>query len=107
MSMVHLILEEPTNPDKVLRQNFNYNLDLVNRYRRSLSDAHSHDYDDLEHEVAEVIAARIKITPSTFKDLCPALLAQIDQRACNQKYQLRDQPHVEKKLFSYGRIDFF
>ncbi|XP_055628727.1 zinc transporter ZIP10 [Toxorhynchites rutilus septentrionalis] len=102
MSIVHLILEEPTNPDQVLRQNFNYNLDPLNRYRRALSDQHG--YDELEQEVEEIMAARIKITPNTFKDLCPALLAQIDQRACNQKFQLGDQPHVEKKLFSYAWV---
>lgn len=96
MSMVHLILEEPANSDEVL-QHFNYDLALGMRHRRSLPHAHPHDQD-----VEEILATRIKITPSTFKDLCPALLAQIDQGACNEKYQTKDQPHVEKKLFSYG-----
>ncbi|XP_058461134.1 zinc transporter foi [Malaya genurostris] len=100
MSMVHLILEEPTNTEDFLHANFNYELDPNNRHRRSLPHEHDHEQEDWEQDVEEIIAARIKITPATFKDLCPALLAQIDQRACNQKFQLNDQPHVEKKLFA-------
>ncbi|XP_062561363.1 zinc transporter ZIP10 [Armigeres subalbatus] len=99
MSMVHLILEEPQNGEEILRQNFNYDLGSIDgRHRRSLP--HAHAPTDHVHEVEEILAARIKITPSTFKDLCPALLAQIDQKACIERYQ--DQPLVEKKLFSYA-----
>ncbi|XP_058831015.1 zinc transporter foi [Topomyia yanbarensis] len=100
MSMVHLILEEPAVSGDFLHSNFNYDLDPGNRHRRSLPHPHDHEHEQLDQEVEEIIAARIKITPSTFKDLCPALLAQIDQRACNQKYQLNDQPRVEKQVFS-------
>ncbi|XP_053685108.1 zinc transporter ZIP10 [Sabethes cyaneus] len=102
MSIVHLILEEPTNTAEILSANFNYEMGSSNRHRRSLphNHDHNHDSDEQEHEVEEILAARIKITPSTFKDLCPALLAQIDQRACQQKYQLENQPLVEKKIFS-------
>uniref|UniRef100_A0A1Q3G539 Putative zinc transporter n=1 Tax=Culex tarsalis TaxID=7177 RepID=A0A1Q3G539_CULTA len=108
MSMVHLVLEEPSNFEGMMRENFNFGQELVQhlqrRWRRSLPHAHHHDHRDEEwdHEVEEIIAARIKITPATFKDLCPALLAQIDQRACHQK--LRDQPIVEKKLFGHAWI---
>nr|XP_019558136.3 zinc transporter ZIP10 [Aedes albopictus] len=104
MSMVHLILEEPQNSEEVLHQNFNYgHLGSTDpRHRRSLPHAHPNEAADHDHEVEEILAARIKITPATFKDLCPALLAQIDQRACMEKYQVKDQPHVEKKLFSYA-----
>ncbi|EAT33567.1 AAEL014156-PA [Aedes aegypti] len=104
MSMVHLILEEPQNSDEVLHQNFNYGHlgPLDARHRRSIPHAHPHDATDHELEVEEILAARIKITPATFKDLCPALLAQIDQRACMEKYQSKDLPHVEKKLFNYA-----
>ncbi|KXJ81745.1 hypothetical protein RP20_CCG018133 [Aedes albopictus] len=102
--MVHLILEEPQNSEEVLHQNFNYgHLGSTDpRHRRSLPHAHPNEAADHDHEVEEILAARIKITPATFKDLCPALLAQIDQRACMEKYQVKDQPHVEKKLFSYA-----
>ncbi|XP_055529215.1 metal cation symporter ZIP14 [Wyeomyia smithii] len=101
MSIVHLILEEPINSAEVLHTNFNYELESTNRYRRSLAHHHrDHDQDEEEQEIEEILAARIKITPSTFKDLCPALLAQIDQRACQQKYDLDNQPLVEKKFFS-------
>lgn len=99
MSMVHLILEDPVSSEEVVHQHLNYDLDLAVRHRRSLPHAHRH-----EEDVEQILATRIKITPSSFKDLCPALLAQIDQRACNQKYQGMDQPHVQKQLFSYAWI---
>ncbi|EDS45497.1 zinc transporter [Culex quinquefasciatus] len=115
MSMVHLVLEEPSNFEGMLRENFNFGQELRHhlqrRRRRSLPHAHHHNHqegeedgqdEEWDHEVEEIIAARIKITPATFKDLCPALLAQIDQRACHQK--LRDQPMIEKKLFGHAWI---
>lgn len=115
MSMVHLVLEEPSNFEGMLRENFNFGQELRHhlqrRRRRSLPHAHHHNHqegeedgqdEEWDHEVEEIIAARIKITPATFKDLCPALLAQIDQRACHQK--LRDQPMIEKKLFGHGKV---
>uniref|UniRef100_A0A1Q3G562 Putative zinc transporter n=1 Tax=Culex tarsalis TaxID=7177 RepID=A0A1Q3G562_CULTA len=110
MSMVHLVLEEPSNFEGMLRENFNFGQELRNhlqhRRRRSLPHDHHHNQkdqdDEWDVEVEEIIAARIKITPNTFKDLCPALLAQIDQRACHQR--LKDQPIVEKKFFGHAWI---
>uniref|UniRef100_A0A182K1N3 Zinc transporter n=1 Tax=Anopheles christyi TaxID=43041 RepID=A0A182K1N3_9DIPT len=48
--------------------------------------------------------ARIEITPSEFKDLCPAFLVQLDQRACSQKLQKESNPHKERKTFTQAWI---
>ncbi|XP_055591783.1 zinc transporter ZIP10 [Uranotaenia lowii] len=101
MSMVHLILEEPQ--EDILQRNFNFELSPNHRHRRALPHSAHHDHsEEFDHEVEEIIAARIKITPPTFKDLCPALLAQIEQRACFQQNQKHDPPHIVRKEYGYA-----
>uniref|UniRef100_A0A182N370 Zinc transporter n=1 Tax=Anopheles dirus TaxID=7168 RepID=A0A182N370_9DIPT len=90
MSIVHLVMEEP-----LLAKHHSY------RKARSLPHNHAHGLahdDDFDPE------ARIEITPSEFKDLCPAFLVQLDQRACSQKLQKESNPHREKKAFSQAWI---
>ncbi|XP_050080288.1 zinc transporter ZIP10 [Anopheles maculipalpis] len=91
MSIVHLVMEEP-----LLARHHNF------RKARSLPHNHAHgsplSEDDVEAD------SRIEITPSEFKDLCPAFLVQLDQRACSQKLQKEGSPHREKKTFSQAWI---
>uniref|UniRef100_A0A182SU93 Uncharacterized protein n=1 Tax=Anopheles maculatus TaxID=74869 RepID=A0A182SU93_9DIPT len=93
MSIVHLVMEEP-----LLARHHNF------RKARSLPHNHahgassSHTADDIDPD------SRIEITPSEFKDLCPAFLVQLDQRACSQKLQKESNPHREKKTFSQAWI---
>ncbi|XP_035893988.1 metal cation symporter ZIP14 [Anopheles stephensi] len=91
MSIVHLVMEEP-----LLARHHNL------RKARSLPHSHaahdSHTEDEIDPD------ARIEITPSEFKDLCPAFLVQLDQRACSQKLQKESNPHREKKTFSQAWI---
>uniref|UniRef100_A0A2M4BFL0 Putative zip zinc transporter n=1 Tax=Anopheles marajoara TaxID=58244 RepID=A0A2M4BFL0_9DIPT len=91
MSIVHLVMEEP-----VLAKQANL------RHRRSLAQHQLHELRNDETEDDGVIAgdSRIEITPSEFKDLCPAFLVQLDQRACTQKLQREANPRREKKPFS-------
>ncbi|XP_052890569.1 zinc transporter ZIP10 [Anopheles moucheti] len=90
MSIVHLVMEEP-----LLAKHHNF------RKARSLS--HAHPFappadDEVDPD------ARIEITPSEFKDLCPAFLVQLDQRACSQKLHKEANPQREKKAFSQAWI---
>ncbi|XP_049289123.1 metal cation symporter ZIP14 [Anopheles funestus] len=89
MSIVHLVMEEP-----LLAKHHNF------RKARSLS--HTHQTPSADDEIDP--DARIEITPSEFKDLCPAFLVQLDQRACSQKLQKEANPHREKKAFSQAWI---
>ncbi|XP_053658848.1 zinc transporter ZIP6 [Anopheles marshallii] len=90
MSIVHLVMEEP-----LLAKHHNI------RKARSLSPAHpvaTPADDEVDPD------ARIEITPSEFKDLCPAFLVQLDQRACSQKLHKEANPQREKKAFSQAWI---
>ncbi|XP_058065145.1 zinc transporter ZIP6 [Anopheles bellator] len=94
MSIIHLVMEEP-----VLAKQHNH--------RRERSLAHNHAEDSDEHDLESLAGdARIEITPSEFKDLCPAFLVQLDQKACSltQKLQKEGNPHREKKPFSQAWI---
>ncbi|KFB53964.1 AGAP011388-PA-like protein [Anopheles sinensis] len=93
-SIVHLVMEEPMLAAK--QDSF--------RRARSLAHKHAHaghhdghDDEDDEEEDHDHGDARIEITPSEFKDLCPAFLVQLDQRACSQKLQAEANPRREKK----------
>uniref|UniRef100_A0A182QJL7 Zinc transporter n=1 Tax=Anopheles farauti TaxID=69004 RepID=A0A182QJL7_9DIPT len=91
MSIVHLVMEEP-----LLAKHHSY------RKARSLPHNHAHGLGSNDDEINP--DARIEITPSEFKDLCPAFLVQLDQRACSQKLQKESNPHREKKTFSQAWI---
>ncbi|XP_035790495.1 metal cation symporter ZIP14-like [Anopheles albimanus] len=96
MSIVHLVMEEP-----VLAKQANL------RHRRSLAHHQLHElrHDEAADDGAIAGDARIEITPSEFKDLCPAFLVQLDQRACTQKLQREAQnPRREKKPFTQAWI---
>uniref|UniRef100_A0A182JFC6 Zinc transporter n=1 Tax=Anopheles atroparvus TaxID=41427 RepID=A0A182JFC6_ANOAO len=98
MSIVHLVMEEPLLAAKQESQ----------RRARSLAHQHAHGPTGHQHDHSEEDEedhhhgdARIEITPSEFKDLCPAFLVQLDQRACSQKLQAAESnPRREKKSFS-------
>lgn len=58
------------------------------RERRSVEHG-DHDYDHNQKEEIYNIEdheylSKVKITPPMFVDLCPALLVQLDQRACSE-----------------------
>ncbi|XP_053679661.1 zinc transporter ZIP10 [Anopheles nili] len=91
MSIVHLVMEEPL---------FGKQQDS---YRKARSLAHAHTHDENQPHSDE-IDSRIEITPSEFKDLCPAFLVQLDQRACSQKLNMVSNPLREKKTFSQAWI---
>ncbi|XP_050094311.1 zinc transporter ZIP6 [Anopheles aquasalis] len=95
MSIVHLVMEEP-----VLAKQANL------RHRRSLAHHQQLELrqDGTEDDGAIAGDSRIEITPSEFKDLCPAFLVQLDQRACTQKLQREANPRREKKPFSQAWI---
>ncbi|XP_049546760.1 zinc transporter ZIP10 [Anopheles darlingi] len=95
MSIVHLVMEDP-----VLAKQANL------RHRRSLAHHQLHELrqDETDDDGAIVGDSRIEITPSEFKDLCPAFLVQLDQRACTQKLQREANPRREKKPFSQAWI---
>lgn len=57
------------------------------RKRRSVQhDNHDHDHDHQQDDTYSIdnheYLSAVKITPPMFIDLCPALLVQLDQRAC-------------------------
>lgn len=92
MSIVHLVMEEP-----LLAKHQHY------RKARSLPSHNHNAHGSSAPDVEEIDPdARIEITPSEFKDLCPAFLVQLDQRACSQKLQKESNPHRERKAFSQG-----
>ncbi|XP_040166474.1 zinc transporter ZIP10 [Anopheles arabiensis] len=94
MSIVHLVMEEP-----LLAKHQHY------RKTRSLPSHNHNAHGSSAPDVEEIDPdARIEITPSEFKDLCPAFLVQLDQRACSQKLQKESNPHRERKAFSQAWI---
>ncbi|XP_058116061.1 protein catecholamines up [Anopheles ziemanni] len=103
-SIVHLVMEEPMLAAK--QDSFRRARSLAHKHAHGPVGHHdAHDDDDDEDEDHDHGDARIEITPSEFKDLCPAFLVQLDQRACSQKLQAEANPRREKKqLFAQAWI---
>lgn len=74
--------------------------------RRAIVNNEHHDHkkdDDVDHQIDgerqqhDFIASTVQITPNAFLSMCPALLVQIEQGACNEQ-QLNDdvtQKHAD------------
>lgn len=111
ISLIELYVPEPV---KKTQQNPIYRSRRATNERDSRSVA-QHEHDDVHHNdessqtATEFNPANVQITPDTFLSLCPALLVQIEQGSCNERYNERSdadpivQPREEKDTQHIGK----
>lgn len=75
--------------------------EIHHNHRRS-SDSHEHS---LENESDDEFITNIKITPTMFLNMCPALLVQIEQGACSEVTKV--ELGKEQKAFTMGNLTLF
>lgn len=71
------------------------------RHRRSPDDEHSHQDSEHSQENDDEFITNIKITPTMFLNMCPALLVQIEQGACSEVTKV--ELGKEDKAFTMGK----
>ncbi|KAJ6648085.1 Metal cation symporter ZIP14 [Pseudolycoriella hygida] len=104
-SMLRVVVNDQRTNDG--RNELNYRVDPDNkkvnhRHRRSSnSDEHSE-----EAEADDEFIANIKITPTMFLNMCPALLVQIEQGACSEvtKIELGKQDKAFTMAWIYATV---
>lgn len=74
---------------------------LIHHQHRRSSDSEEHSH---EHESDDEFVTNIKITPTMFLNMCPALLAQIEQGACSEVTKV--ELGKEDKAFTMGKQIF-
>jgi len=89
-SIVKLLLNEEKLMSRSLvnykiNNNNNNNVDTNQRRRRNINDHHNHDedHDDNELKIDNDFVSSTKLTRNNFINLCPILLVQLEQNACN------------------------
>lgn len=72
------------------------------QHRRSADDSDDHSH---ENESDDAFISNIKITPTMFLNMCPALLVQIEQGACSEVTKV--ELGKEDKAFTMGELKYF
>jgi zinc transporter 5 len=90
-SLVHLLIEE-----SAIAEDHQYEANDRDIYRVRRHAVH-HVKEDPKMEIS-----RVKITPNMFKDMCPALLAQLDMRACSEYTEEHLNDYEEKISIVHG-----
>lgn len=100
-SMLRIVVNDQRTSDGGNQLNYRVHQDdnaSHHHHRRSSdSDAHSHD-----HESDDEFITNIKITPTMFLNMCPALLLQIEQGACSEVTKV--ELGKEQKAFTMGKL---
>ena len=96
---MHLVIEENAieedEESHIHSENHEANHRDIYRTKRHAS---HHFNEDLKLEVS-----RVKITPTIFMEMCPALLAQLDMRACSEYVDEQKIDYDEKISTIHGK----
>lgn len=99
-SMLRIVINDQRTNDGGNELNYRVHQDddkQIHHHHRRSSDSDEH-----EHESDDEFITNIKITPTMFLNMCPALLVQIEQGACSEVTKV--ELGKEQKAFTMGKL---